>query len=324
MRAMGVVGLATACASAVPLERHSIPDALPASSSSLAQATSRSIEPAREASEPLPANHTDTIWTIERGVHAGMRVALSIDAALPHQKGEHFWRLPPGGNGDGGVVGWKSNRYPLPVAFRHGGSSDRISPTDSAEFWSVLDEMASDMGIALFRPATVGNADPVDVIIVDVRPMSRADGLSLTSWSSSGELFDVRVTFRNIGILRDPHVVAHEMMHALGFGHTTAWVSVVNPGDASRRGRLTPEDVAYAELAMHSRETRERSEMRRLIAMALQRDWHRYAEELDFKCDPDAPRSAEKNNRVDDGVVAHDPLGEMFGCAMISPTAVMR
>jgi hypothetical protein len=323
-RAAGVIGLAAACAPVARLEPRRVPESPTASSSRVTQLISYATEPGRDASEPIPVSPADTIWTIERGIYAGMRVSLSIDAAVAHRNGEHFWRFPPGGKGNGGVVGWKSTRFPVPVAFRHGASSAGISAADSAAFWTVLDEMGSDMGMPLFRPATVGDTDPIDIIIVDVKPMARADGVSRTSWSSSGDLFDVRVTFRNGGALRDPHVVAHEMMHALGFGHTTSWVSVVNPGDASRRGRLTPEDVAYAELAMHSRETRERADMRRLIAMALKRDSHRYIDELDFRCDPDTPRVRDSDGAANDRLVPADLLGDVLGCAVISPTGVMR
>jgi hypothetical protein len=48
------------------------------------------------------------------------------------------------------------------------------------------------------------------------------------------------------------------------------WRSVVNPGDRGTN-RLTPTDVAYIELAMLLRERRERTDMRRLISLALER-----------------------------------------------------
>jgi hypothetical protein len=101
--------------------------------------------------------------------------------------------------------------------------------------------------------------------------MREADGLSRVTWAPTGELFDVRVTLRDAGVLHNAHVVTHEMMHALGFGHTTAWRSVVNP-EGLGSDRLTPEDVAYAELAMHSRIERERVDTRQLIALAVSRE----------------------------------------------------
>jgi hypothetical protein len=219
-----------------------------------------------------PSRPGDTVWTIERGSYAGMTLVLRFDAALgAGRNAEHFWRLPPGSGKDGGVVGWNSERFPIPLAFRRGVSSGEISSSDSTAFWAIIGEMTSDLGMAVFRPATVAvPADPDDVIIVDVRSMAATDGLSRTTWTPSGELFDVRVTFRDAGTLHDGHVVTHEMMHALGFGHTKAWNSVVNPSARSRLSRLSPDDVAYAEVAMRLREGRERSDMRRLVSLAVE------------------------------------------------------
>jgi len=216
---------------------------------------------------------TDTVWTIESGTYAGLRVPLHIDAALGGRgRGDHFWRVAAEGGLSGGVVGWKSTRYPIPLALRHDRFSRRISPGDSAAFWAILRDMSKDFGMELFRPATVGRDDPPDIIVVDLGTMREVDGLSRVTWTQSGELSDVRVTFHDASVLHDPHVVAHEMMHALGFGHTTAWRSIVNPRDATGALRVTPEDVAYAELAMRSRVSRERVDTRRLIALAVARE----------------------------------------------------
>jgi len=167
-------------------------------------------------------------------------------------------------------VGWSTERFPIPVAFRRGGRSSGISASDSAAFWAIIGEMASDLGRQVFRPATVAHAaDPEDVIIVDVRLIEGIDGVSRLTWKPSGELFDVRVTFRETGTLHDAPVVVHEMMHALGFGHTKAWKSVVNPSPYGRLTRLSPDDVAYAEVAMVLRMKHEQSEMRRLITLEL-------------------------------------------------------
>lgn len=217
---------------------------------------------------------SDTLWTIERGTYAGMVVPLRLAAAVGRgRKAEHFWRLPPRSAGETGVVGWRSTRYPVPVALRRGNSAAEISAADSAGFWNVLDQMSVDFGVQLFRPVTIGrDADPTDVIIVDIRPMPDKIGFTRTSWSPFGELFDVRVTFRETRLLHDAHVVSHEMMHALGFGHTASWPSVVSSSVTSFAGRLSPEDVAYAEAAMRSRERQEATDTRHMIALAVARE----------------------------------------------------
>jgi len=218
------------------------------------------------------ARSGDSVWTIKRGSYAGKSLALRYDSALGNGRDtEHFWRLPE--SGDGGVVGWNTERFPIPVAFRRGGASSGISASDSAAFWAIVGEMASDLGTQVFRPTTIARtADPEDVIVVDVRLIEGIDGVSRLTWKPSGELFDVRITFRDAMTLHDEAVVMHEMMHALGFGHTRAWRSVVNPSPYVRLRRLSPEDVAYAEVAMGLRTKHEQSEMRELVRLAVERD----------------------------------------------------
>jgi hypothetical protein len=224
-------------------------------------------------SNPVSDGSSDTVWTIEAGTYAGLSVPLHVDAALGARGGrEHFWRMASEEGFPGGVVGWKSTSYPIPLAFRHDRRSRTIASVDSAAFWTIIDGMNADFGMNLFRPATIANDDPAEVIVVDLGTRREIDGLSRVTWAPSGELFDVRVTFQDASVLHDRHVVAHEMMHALGFGHTTAWISVVNSRDASNPVRVTPEDVAYAELAMHSRERREWANTRQLIALAVSRE----------------------------------------------------
>ena len=230
------------------------------------------VAPTEQESEFVASvDSSDGLRMIDKGTYAGMRVPVRIEVALSGtRKSEHFWRIPKAGGRNAGVVGWRSTRYPIPVAFRHARASDRISAPDSAAFWRTLTEMSADVGRVLFEPATIGDEDPPDVIVVDVHSMPGADGFTRASWSPSGELFDVRVSFGSRSVLNNSHTVAHEMTHALGFGHTRSWRSVVNPGDRGA-ARLTPTDVAYIELAMLLRERRERIDMRRLINLALER-----------------------------------------------------
>jgi len=244
---------------------------------------------AAEASKhSVTARSPDTVWTIEAGTYAGMKVPLHIAAAFGGRgKREHFWRVASGRGRDGGVVGWKSTRYPIPLAFRHERRS-QISSADSSAFWRIVDAMSADFGMEMFHPSTLANDDPDDVIVVDIGGPREVDGLSRATWTAAGELSDVRVTFRDASVLHDSHVVTHEMIHALGFGHTTSWRSVVNPNGGSRPPRVTAEDVAYSELAMRSRVTDERVDMRRLVALAVSRESSRFKGDVGYVlCDHD-------------------------------------
>jgi hypothetical protein len=237
--------------------------------------------------------NSDTLWTIESGTFAGQQIPLDITRAIGRKgQKDRFWRFAGGTGSSGSVVGWKSNRFPIAVAFRRNRRSPEITSDDSAAFWTILEEMNGDFGMRIFRPATLAGDDPTDVIVVDLGIMREADGLSRVTWAPTGELFDVRVTLRDAGVLHSTRVVTHEMMHALGFGHTTAWRSVVSPDRASS-DRLTPEDVAYAELAMRSRIERERVDTRRLIALAVAREQKHSDSEPYAPCGIDASMQRE-------------------------------
>jgi len=236
-------------------------------------AAAPSVPAESRTTKSSPARAGDSVWTIQRGSYAGTTLALRFDSALGGGRDpEHFWRHSESAE-DGGVVGWNTERFPIPVAFRRGGRSGDISASDSTAFWAIIGAMASDLGVAVFRPATIAaGSDPEDVIVVDVRLIAGIDGVSRITWKPSGELFDVRVTFRGTETLHDGHVVTHEMMHALGFGHTKAWKSIVNPSPYERSTRLSPDDVAYAEVAMGLRMKHEQSDMRQLIRLAVEQE----------------------------------------------------
>src|SRR5437762_5499333 len=247
-----VTGLSLSCARVVPVAQAPI---------AVDAQTTRSVDnPVAEPRAVAPEQPSDSVWTIEAGAYAGLRIPLYFEAAFGARgKREQFWRLASNARRISAIVGWKSTRYPIPIAFRHQGLSRAISASDSAAFWSIITEMNTDFGLDIFRPVTIGNEDPPDMIVVDLSDMRSADGLSRETWTPWGELFDVRVTFRDAAMLHSRRVVTHEMMHALGFGHTMVWRSVLNPRESNDAERVTPEDVAYAELAMSSRIGNERA-----------------------------------------------------------------
>jgi hypothetical protein len=212
----------------------------------------------------LSAQPFDSSWTIRGGSFDGRIVA--IDPALASRLGR-FWRLSSL-HGQRRIVGWNPSRLPAPVAFRAGLN---ISSGDSIAFWRTLRQVEADMGMTLFQPAQLeAGADPDDVIVVDVRPMVSDDGVTLTTWSAHGSVYDARIFLRSRETLHNERVVTHEMMHALGFGHTRAWSSVMNPQAHTTR-RLTAEDVAYAQHAIASRSFNEREDMWSRLALAMER-----------------------------------------------------
>jgi hypothetical protein len=112
--------------------------------------------------------------------------------------------------------------------------------------------MQLDFGAPLFVPADLppqwrgGEVIPIEV------GTASAEGHTDVTWSARGDATDAVVSFRRAATLRDPHVVTHELLHLLGFGHAPQWRSVIAPVGGGEN-RLTPEDVAYAQLAMRLR-----------------------------------------------------------------------
>lgn len=218
------------------------------------------------AAPRLIAQATDSAWTIRAGSYAGQSVPIDKSAASRRSSG--YWRISDIA-GQKRIVGWNPSRLPARVAFRQGRG---ISPADSIAFWDILVRMQLDIGMRLFEPASLSpDSDPEDLIVIDTRPMTSAEGLTLVTWASSGSLYDARVFLRARETLHNPGVVTHEMMHALGFGHTSAWTSVMNGYGGGVRG-LTPEDVAHAQLALESRAASEREDMWARLALAVERD----------------------------------------------------
>jgi hypothetical protein len=208
------------------------------------------------------AQATDTSYTIASGTYLGTTIDVHRSTAL--RKGSAFWRLAP--KTDGRLVGWNPTHFPVSVAFKAG---QGIGADDSLAFWNILRGMEQDLGVHLFEPTTLSSSDdPRDVIIVGMQPMRGNDGVTYVTWSNDGLVYDARVFFQSRDVFHDDRVVQHEMMHALGFGHTSAWPSIMNVAPGVRK--LTAEDVAYAQVALASRAETERVDVWDRIALAVE------------------------------------------------------
>lgn len=205
----------------------------------------------------------DTTVTIESGTYAGVDVPIAKGSAT--QRGSRIWRLTS--RNAQRVVGWNPSRFPVGVAFRPGSS---ITADDSVAFWQSIAQMQSDLGVAIFAPATLGaDDDPDDVIVVGTRPMPGDDGVTYVTWSGNGSIYDARVFFRSPAKLHEQRTVTHEMMHALGFGHTSDAGSIMNASPSAQR--LSARDVALVQLAFQSRSDGEVSDIWERLALSVER-----------------------------------------------------
>jgi len=209
-------------------------------------------------------------WTIRAGTHAGEIVEVSARRGFtPTCRGctsGFFRRGVPTRLGArvSTVPAWRPGSFPLRVAFDHEYTSERITGRDSTAFWRDVAELERDLGEQLFRPARFSETDPVedapeDLVLVWVERGLRSAGLGSVAYSG-GDIgygsvrLDDALAFTRPGA---PGLIAHEMVHTLGIGHTCSWYSVV--ADVSRcperrAPSATPEDVAYVQvhLAMGS------------------------------------------------------------------------
>jgi hypothetical protein len=143
-----------------------------------------------------------------------------------------------------------------------------LSFADSVLFWQIVRHLETDLGTSLFRPVTLApDEDPSDVVIVSLEPQRNIGSSAATriTWNSFGNVYDARVAFRDRSAATDPGVVMHELMHVLGFGHTTGWRSMMRASETPGVATLTLDDVAYAQVSLRARGVQER-----LIARELE------------------------------------------------------
>ncbi len=197
-------------------------------------------------------------WRVDGGTFAGTELAVSLDDARARAAdGSRFWRaarLAPdaaAGESAGQPVGWPDDRRPIPLAVL-GARGAPAGAADSAAFWGVARALERDWGAPLFRPVSSAEARRGDWagIAAQVTPGLHAPGFATVTWDADGRIADALVEVRTRALLGDRHLVAHELLHALGFGHASRWRSVLGgvhaPGDAP--AALTREDVAYGRL----------------------------------------------------------------------------
>jgi hypothetical protein len=129
-----------------------------------------------------------------------------------------------------------------------------ISAADSVAFWGSVRRLEEQLGRRLFEPAdtTVLRDRRVGVEVV-IDPRIPPAGVTWASWVPSGDLNDARVAVRAPGDFRNGALIAHEMVHALGFGHALEWRSVMTRTASASVRALTAQDVAYVQLILRVR-----------------------------------------------------------------------
>jgi hypothetical protein len=188
-------------------------------------------------------------WRIRGGAYDGRDVPIDPTRATASPgDGPGFWRLTRRGRLSGHAVSWVPDSFPVRVAFRHERSDPFISASDSVRFWEMARNLEAVLGRNLFRPASFEEVDSgADGIFVTVNRRMPSAGKTFVTYDESGRIYEALVTVGLYEYLGQSRVAMHEMMHAIGFGHTRGWTSVMGP-NAEGVDAPTAEDVAYAQL----------------------------------------------------------------------------
>lgn len=212
-----------------------------------------------------------TSWRIDAGTYAGREMPIDAAGAMRRtSRGAPFWRLAPiSGRGPRKILGWRESDLPLHIAFNRTRSSEPITADDSVQFWAIATHFERDLGASVFVPADMhGDTTRPNLVTVEIGAQG-AEGHTFVSWGQPGDARDGVLLFHQAATLRNAHVVTHELVHLLGFGHSSWWATVSEPV-GGREPRVTPEDVAYIQLAMKLRRLQQESGARPGLPVAVQ------------------------------------------------------
>jgi hypothetical protein len=192
-----------------------------------------------------------TQWRVKGGDFDGRQVSIDpIRAVARSAEGSAgYWRVTNRGRFMGQPVSWATDSLPIRVAFRHERGDPLIAPSDSLAFWTIAQSVERMLGRSLFRPATFAEIDSgADGILVTVnRQMSAAAGKTFITYDQTGRIYEALVTVSRREFLAETRISSHELLHAIGLGHTRAWTSVMGPNTGAN-DVPSVDDVAYAQL----------------------------------------------------------------------------
>lgn len=189
-------------------------------------------------------------WTTTGPTFGGRTIAVSPSAAIARSAdGARFWRLERAEPRSTWMpAGWHRDLLPVRVSFS-ASQGERVTAADSVAFWRIARALERDLDARLFQPAPDPGEEGQGTIHVVVDPSSHDPGYTIASWNATGMIGEATVILRARSLLADATVVTHELLHAIGMGHTSSWSSIMNPHGLGTPA-LTPADVAYAQLLL--------------------------------------------------------------------------
>jgi hypothetical protein len=197
-------------------------------------------------------------WTIAAGAgstspcrYSGQTVDIDLELAYARSVADpssFYWRTPNAGGGwTYRTAAFPASALPVPVAFDRTIGTDPVTDTDSASFWSVVNELESEICTNAFQPVVVTAVSPprgVRIIIDRGLDAVARGGPNIETERGASVIVGGSIVCRAASCLASGEVGRHELLHVLGFGHSCAWPTVMRAGCAGEP-RASATDVAY-------------------------------------------------------------------------------
>ena len=188
-------------------------------------------------------------WSIHGGLFDGRDVAIDPGRATTrYGEGTGYWRVTRRGPTVGRAVSWVPDSFPIRLAFRHECGDPAIAPRDSVASGRSQSHSSGRSDVRSFAPTSFAEIDSgSEGILVTVNRRLSAGGKTFVTYDQGGRIYEALVTVSDHDYLGESRIATHELLHAIGFGHTAAWSSVMGPYTTGVQSP-TIEDVAYAQL----------------------------------------------------------------------------
>ena len=206
---------------------------------------------------------TPATWTPPTGSYAATTVDVDpVDAfePPPNATGENYDGYWPD-SWLSGIKVFGSALLPARLAFDRGGSDAPITGADSVAFWAIVRQMEADLGRPLFVPASIeqltldGDGKSAGAVIVRIDDeLSTYQGYANWWWMGGGTVYAGIVRLGSAAAFAHSGLVTHELLHTLGFKHSCSWPTVMGGYGCPLQSRLSPQDVAHAQLAFAMRD----------------------------------------------------------------------
>lgn len=211
--------------------------------------------------QPLSVVLVPRVWRIAAGKYAGRVAEVNLRAAFEPPADDdpgsfYAWQIAAQPGRRDRPQSWGRESFPLAVAFDHETTREPIAGRDSVAFWRTVEEMEQRFGQDLFRPGALaevtGPGGRGIRLWVDSTMGRWAEGWGGVRIDAEGRIVQGTVELRQRPAGRTAVVVQHELMHALGFGHTCSWPSLMTVPSCYRyrTEEASVFDVAHVQVSL--------------------------------------------------------------------------